>query len=177
MIFRTLRFRVPVSIVGLGLFSAMVIGAIGWTMARDGLTNAASDRLTLAAESRRTSLELVADKLSGDMLNLAGQKEITTNIMDLSETLAQPAEDAAKNLSYFSSPPEDERIQLDGAMSGTMYGIRHSKVHAIARQLMTQGGYEDVMLIDGNDRASSTPPARAPISASKSEFPEPQTHN
>ncbi len=47
-------------------------------------------------------------------------------------------------------------MQLDGAASGTMYGIRHTKVHAIALQLMTQGGYEDVMLIDGNDRVVYT---------------------
>ncbi len=47
-------------------------------------------------------------------------------------------------------------MQLDGSTSGTMYGLRHTKVHAVAQQFMAQGGYEDVMLIDGNDRVVYT---------------------
>lgn len=152
MIFRTLRFRVPAAIVGLGLFSAMVIGVIGWSEARKALSNAASDRLMLAAQSRKTSLELVADKLRADMLNLVSQKEITTNIEDLSDTLASSSEDAQKNLAYFTSGTEAERMQLDGGMAGTIYGIRHSKVHPIAIALLSQSGYDDVLLVDRNDR-------------------------
>ncbi|MFA5956712.1 methyl-accepting chemotaxis protein [Hyphomicrobium sp.] len=152
MVFRTLRFRIPAAIVGLGLFSAMVIGVIGWSEARKALTDAASHRLMLAAQSRKTSLELVADKLRGDMHYLAGQKEITTNIEDLSETLGSTSEDAQKNLSYFTSGTETERMQLDGGMAGTIYGVRHSKVHPIAIALMAEGGYDDVILVDRNDR-------------------------
>ncbi|RUP00013.1 methyl-accepting chemotaxis protein [Hyphomicrobium sp.] len=155
MFLRTLRFRIPAAIVGLGLFSAAVIGVIGWSQARTALTNAASDRLMLAAQSRKTSLELVADKLRGDMLFIAGHKEIMTNIEDLSDTLASP-DDTQKNISYFTNGPESDRMQLDGASSGTMYGLRHSKIHPIALALINQAGYDDVILIDRNDRVVYT---------------------
>jgi methyl-accepting chemotaxis protein len=149
---KTLRIRLPIAIVGLGLVSASATGWIGWSGADQALTKAASDRLALAAETRRTSLELVEERLRVDAANLAAQKAVTDNISDFTETLASP-ETAEKTLSYFSAAPSPkERMQLDGAESGTMYGLRHSKVHPAMLSSIQQGGYEDILLLDVDGR-------------------------
>ena len=128
------------------------MGWIGWSGADKALTKAASDRLALAAETRRTSLELVEERLRVDAANLATQKAVTDNISDFVETLASP-ETAEKTLAYFAAAASPkERMQLDGAESGTMYGLRHSKVHPAMLALIQQGGYDDILLLDADGR-------------------------
>jgi methyl-accepting chemotaxis protein len=150
---KTLRIRLPIAIVGLGLVSAATMGWIGWSGAKEALTSAASDKLSLAAETRRNSLELVEERLRVDAANLAAMKVVADNIGDLTEQLAASQENVDKTLAYFSAAASlDERSKLDGAESGTMYGLRHSKVHPAALSLMQQGGYDDILLIDADGR-------------------------
>jgi methyl-accepting chemotaxis protein len=144
----TLRLRLPVAIFGLGVASSTIMGWIGWSGARGALETAALERLNLAAESRRTSLELVADRLSVDTRNIAGQKLVLDNIADLSETLTKIPENLAKNIEYFASLPAEERAANDGSASSTMYGLRHSKVHPIVTAMLAHAKYEDVLFLD-----------------------------
>ncbi len=144
----TLRLRLPIAIVGLGLAASTIMGWIGWSGARGALETAAIERLNLAAESRRTSLELVADRLSVDTRNVAGQKLVLDNIADLTETLTKIPENLQKNIEYFASLPAEERAASDGSASSTMYGLRHSKVHPIVTSLLSQAKYDDVLLLN-----------------------------
>ncbi|WP_072394995.1 methyl-accepting chemotaxis protein [Hyphomicrobium sp. CS1GBMeth3] len=144
----TLRLRLPIAIVGLGLASSTVMGWIGWSGAESALEQAAFERLKLAAESRRTSLELVADRLRVDTRNIASHKFVLDNITDLSETLTKAPENLAQNIAYFTGLPPAERAESDGGMSGTMYGVRHSKVHPVVMATLTQAKYDDVLLLD-----------------------------
>ncbi len=144
----TLRLRLPIAIVGLGLASSTVMGWIGWSGAESALERAAFDRLNLAAESRRTSLELVADRLRVDTRNIASHKFVLDNITDLSDTLTKSPDTLPGNIEFFTSAPPTERIENDGSMSGTMYGLRHSKVHPIVASMLTQAKYDDVLLLD-----------------------------
>jgi methyl-accepting chemotaxis protein len=144
----TLRLRLPFAIVGLGLASSAIMGWIGWSGARSALETAAIERLSLAAESRRTSLELVADRLQVDTRNIAGHKLVLDNISDLAETLTKVPENLSKNIEFFAGLSVEERATNDGSMSGTMYGLRHSKVHPVVISLLTQSKYEDVLLLD-----------------------------
>ena len=150
---RTLRIRLPIAIVGLGLVSAATMGWIGWSGAKSALTSAASDKLSLAAETRRNSLELVEERLKVDAANLAAMKVVADNIGDLAEQLAASQENVDKTLAYFGAAASpEERSKLDGAESGSMYGLRHSKVHPAALSLMQQGGYDDILLVDADGR-------------------------
>jgi methyl-accepting chemotaxis protein len=144
----TLRLRLPFAIVGLGLAASTIMGWIGWSGARSALETAAFERLSLAAESRRTSLELVADRLRVDTRNIAGHKLVLDNIADLTETLTKLPENLPKNIEFFASVPPAERAANDGSMSGTMYGLRHSKVHPVVMSTLTQAKYDDVLLLD-----------------------------
>lgn len=144
----TLRLRLPIAIVGLGLVSSTIMGWIGWSGARSALEASAFDRLNLAAESRRTSLELVADRLRVDTRNIAGHKLVLDNIGDLTETLSKSPEARTQALEFFAALPPEQRAENDGSMSGTMYGLRHSKVHPIAVTALTQAKYDDILLLD-----------------------------
>lgn len=144
----TLRLRLPIAIVGLGLASSTVMGWIGWSGAERALETAAFERLSLAAESRRTALELVAERLRVDTRNIAGHKFVLDNISDLTDTLIKSPENLPKNIEFFTSAPPAERADNDGSMSGTMYGLRHSKVHPVVMSTLTQTNYDDVLLLD-----------------------------
>ena len=148
----TLRLRLPIAIVGLGLASSTVMGWIGWSGAERALETAAFERLSLAAESRRTALELVAERLRVDTRNIAGHKFVLDNISDLTDTLTKAPDTLPKNIEFFTSAPPAERADNDGSMSGTMYGLRHSKVHPIVMSTLTQASYDDVLLLDDRDR-------------------------
>ena len=149
---RTLSFRLPFSLVGLALTSSAVMGAIGWYGARTGLEQAAIQRLDLAAQSRGVSLSLVADRLKTEVGNLASNKMVVGNIGDLEETLGKSG-DLDKNLDHFRSAANaKERRAIDGAAAGTMYGLRHSKLHPVIVAALDQGHYDDVFLVDRNGR-------------------------
>lgn len=145
----TLRVRLPVALVGLGLVSATVMGWIGWSGAKKGLEASAINSLSLAAQSRRTALELVADRLRVDTVNLAGHKLIMDSIGDLTETLLATPERLDESIRFFAAAatPEERKAQ-DGASSGSMYGLRHSKMHPVALSVLDQGHYEDILLLD-----------------------------
>lgn len=147
-----LRFRLPMAIVGLGLVAALIMGWIGWSGAEKALERAASERLSLAAVSRHTSLELVADRMRADIANLAAAKLIVDNIGDLADTLGSTPENQEANIKFFTSAEPSQRIAEDGAKSGTMYGLRHSKVHAVAQALLEQGHFDDVLLFATDGR-------------------------
>jgi methyl-accepting chemotaxis protein len=146
--FSTLRFRLPIAIMGTGLVASTIMGWIGWTGAEKGLENEAFARLTLAAQSRRTSLELVADRLSVDARNIASHKLVADNITDLTDTLVQSPDNLAKNVEFFTAGTPAERAENDGSASGTMYGLRHSKVHPVVMSMLKQADYADVLLIN-----------------------------
>ncbi len=145
----SLRLRLPVALVGLGLVSASVIGWIGWSGAGRGLTEAASQNMSLAAQSRRISLELVADRLRIDAINLAIHKVVTDNIASLAESFAASPDEQKKNLEFFTggATPEQRKAQ-DGGESGTPYGMRHAKVHGLILAALEQGHYEDIYFLD-----------------------------
>ncbi|MFA5948968.1 MAG: methyl-accepting chemotaxis protein [Hyphomicrobium sp.] len=153
--FQKLRARIPVALVGLGLIGASAMAWIGWSGAEDGLQKAAFERLSVAAQSRRTSLELIAERLRADTANLANQKSVRDNVADLIEILAKP-ENAAGIVKVFTSAPPAERAAIDGASSGTMYGLRHSKLHPALLEQLAQGHYEDILLLSAEGQVVYT---------------------
>lgn len=144
--FATLRLRLPIALVGLGLVSASTMGAIGWSGAKEGLEAAAFERLSVAAQSRRTSLELVAERLRVDAANLATHKLVRDAVGDFVDGLASP-EMIDANVAVFTAAPAAERASIDGEAAATSYGRRHSKVHANIVEIMRQANYADIILL------------------------------
>jgi methyl-accepting chemotaxis protein len=150
--FTTLRTRLPIALVGLGLASAMVMGWIGWSGARSSLEEEAVRRLTLAASSRQSSLSLLAEQVRGDAKTLAANKLVSESVVDFADSLGTTPDVLDSNIKYFTSAPDAERKALDGAESGTTYGRRHSKLHPEALSLLERGPYDDVLLLDPQGR-------------------------
>ncbi|MET0529529.1 MAG: methyl-accepting chemotaxis protein [Microvirga sp.] len=148
-----LSVRLPAATIGLALFSAAAMGGFSWYSAKDGLLAAANDRLQLAATMRKDGIELVADRLRADVLATAVHPQIASNFSDLVENLDPTKPDHAKIVEALRALPTPEaRVAFDMGTTGTMYGRRHSKVQEIARKLIAQTGYADLMFLDETGR-------------------------
>jgi methyl-accepting chemotaxis protein len=144
-----LSTRLPAMTVGLALLSATAMGGFSWYSARSGLMTAAHERLQLAAAARRDGIELVADRMHADFLAAAAHPQIVSNFPDLIETLDPAKPDTAAVIEAFRAPQTVEaRIALDGAGMTSMYGRRHAKVQEVARKLVAQPGYADLLFLD-----------------------------
>ena len=150
--FHGLRFRLPAVNVGLALVGVATMALLSWQTAESGLITAAMDRLQFAATARKTSVEQVFDRVRSDLSSIAANTNVSSNFTDLSENLDPASAEFAKVIDGFTSPKTiAERVALDGREQGTMYGRRHVKVHEVARKLLDQPGYADVLLVDGQD--------------------------
>lgn len=148
-----LSVRLPAMTIGLALMSAATMGGISWYSARAGLLKAAGERLHLAASARRDSIEVMADRMQADFIAVASHPQIVSNFPDLIETLDPSRPDFTAVVEAFRAPKTvEERIALDGGGATGMYGRRHGKVQEIARKLVAQPGYADLMFLEEGGR-------------------------
>ncbi len=144
-----LSARLPAMTIGLALMSAATMGGMSWYSARTSLLKAASERLHLAASARRDSIELTADRMQADFVAVAAHPQVVSNFPDLIETLDPAKPDTAAVVDTFRAPKTvAERIALDGGPATGMYGRRHGKVQDVARKLVAQPGYADLIFLD-----------------------------
>ena len=147
--------RLPAATIGLALLSATAMGALSWSSAKSGLVQAAGERLQLAAEARRDAIELVADRMQADFLSVAGHPQVASNAPDLIETLDPAKPDhAAVTAALRDLATPEARLAFDAA--GTMYGRRHAKVQEVARRLVADPGYGDLIVVDEQGRIAYT---------------------
>ena len=152
-----LSSRLPAMTIGLALLSATAMGGFSWYSAKAGLIDAANERLQLAAAARRDGIELVADRMQADFLATAAHPQIISNFPDLIETLDPAKQDTAAVIAAFQAPQTVEaRVALDGGGMTSMYGRRHAKVQEVARKLVAQAGYADLLFLDDNGRVVYT---------------------
>lgn len=152
-----LGIRLPATTIGLALLSAAAMGGFSWSAAKSGLTEAASSRLELAAAARRDGIELVADRMQADFLSAASHPQIVSNFPDLLENLDPAKPEFASLVKAFqSTATEEERVALDNPPASGMYGRRHLKVQEVARRLIAETGYADLIFVDENGRVAYT---------------------
>ncbi|WP_186813070.1 methyl-accepting chemotaxis protein [Methylorubrum extorquens] len=152
-----LGVRLPAMTIGLALLSAAAMGGLSWSSAKSGLIEAAGARLELAAAARRDGIELVADRMQADFLAAAGHPQIVSNFPDLIETLDPSKPDFGGIVEAFQSPPTVEaRVALDSTPATAMYGRRHVKVQEVARRMVAEPGYADLIFLDESGRVVYT---------------------
>ncbi|WP_375713852.1 methyl-accepting chemotaxis protein [Methylorubrum extorquens] len=152
-----LGVRLPAMTIGLALLSAAAMGGLSWSSAKSGLIEAAGARLELAAAARRDGIELVADRMQADFLAAAGHPQIVSNFPDLIETLDPSKPDFGGIVEAFQSPPTVEaRVALDSTPATAMYGRRHVKVQEVARRIVAEPGYADLIFLDESGRVVYT---------------------
>lgn len=152
-----LGIRLPATTIGLALLSGAAMGGFSWSSARSGLIEAAGARLELAAAARRDGIELVADRMQADFLAAAGHPQVLSNFPDLIETLDPAKPDFTAIVEAFRAPETVEaRIALDSTPATAMYGRRHAKVQEVARRLLAEPGYADLIFLDEGGRVVYT---------------------
>ncbi|GAA0239615.1 hypothetical protein LNAOJCKE_3226 [Methylorubrum aminovorans] len=148
-----LGIRLPATTIGLALISAAAMGGFSWSSAKSGLIEAAGARLELAAAARRDGIELVADRMQADFLAAAGHPQIVSNFPDLIENLDPAKPDFTGIVEAFRSPATVEaRVALDSTPTTAMYGRRHAKVQEVARRIVAEPGYADLIFLDESGR-------------------------
>ncbi|MCJ2035084.1 methyl-accepting chemotaxis protein [Methylobacterium sp. J-068] len=147
----SLNLRLPAITVGLALVSATVMGGLSWYSARTALTESAQERLQFAASARKTGIELVAERVAGDLATLAGNPQISGNFGDLVEALDPARADFAQLVGTYTAGATLE-ARLGAEAPGTMYGRRHAKVQEVARKLLDRPGYADLVFVSEDGR-------------------------
>ncbi|MBE7244165.1 MAG: HAMP domain-containing protein [Actinomycetospora chiangmaiensis] len=171
-----LSVRLPAMTIGLALLSAATMGGISWYSARASLLKGAGERLHLAASARRDSLELTADRMQADFVAAAAHPQVVSNFPDLIETLDPAKPGYAAVVEAFRAPKTvEERIALDGGPATGMYGRRHGKVQEVARNLVAQPGYADLMFLDEAGRIVYTTTKSEDFAATVAEGPLKET--
>ncbi len=95
--------------------------------------------------------------MHADFVAVAAHPQVVSNFPDLIETLDPGKSDYATVIEAFRAPKTvEERIALDGGAGTGMYGRRHGKVQEIARKLVAQPGYGDLLFVDENGRIAYT---------------------
>ncbi|KQT50131.1 chemotaxis protein [Methylobacterium sp. Leaf456] len=167
-----LSARLPAAMIGLALLSATAMGGFSWSSAKDGLFDAARERLQLAASLRKDSVELTAERLRTDFEVAAANPQIASNFVDLVENLDLAKPDTEKVLQAIRDlPSADARLAFDGAATGTMYGRRHAKVQEAARKIVAHDGYADLLFVDQAGRVVYTTRKDADFAGSLAEPP------
>lgn len=139
--------------IGFAFLSASTIGALSWYSARTGLVEAARQRLQIAAECRKEEIKLIADRIRADLLTLANNPDVVNNVEDLIENLDPAQPNYASVIQAFRAPRTvQERIAYDGNDTNSMYARRQAKVQAVARRLLGQPGYADLLILDHSGR-------------------------
>ncbi|WP_264049246.1 methyl-accepting chemotaxis protein [Methylobacterium flocculans] len=164
----SLNVRLPAITVGLALVSATVMGGLSWYSARDGLVSAAQERLQFAASARKAGLELVSERVVGDLATVAANPQVGGNFGDLVEALDPGKADyAALVRGYTEGTTLEARLAAEAA--GTMYGRRHAKVQEVARKLIERPGYADLVFVSEDGRVVYTTTKGADFGRSLSE--------
>ncbi|MBE7199759.1 MAG: HAMP domain-containing protein [Parafilimonas terrae] len=162
-----LGVRLPAATIGLALLSAAAMGGFSWSAAKSGLIEAAGARLELAAAAKRDGIELIADRMQADFLSAANHPQIVSNFPDLFEPLDPAKPDFAAILEAFRAPTTVEaRIALDNPPASGMYGRRHGKVQEVARRVVAEAGYADLIFLDEAGRIAYTTSKGADFGAS-----------
>ena len=143
----SLNVRLPFITVGLALLSAATMGTVGWYSAREGLVEAANEKLEFAATAKKTTIELIGNRALGDLATISANPQVAGNFADLVEALDPGKAGYAELVKSFTSGATlAERIAAEGG--GTMYGRRHAKVQEAARKLIERPGYADLVFVD-----------------------------
>lgn len=170
--FSRLSVRLPAMTIGLALLSAVAMGGVSWYSARSGLLDASRETLKLAAAARRDAIDLVSDRMQADFRTVSTHQQIASNFSDLVENLDPTKPETAALIAAFQAPETAEaRIALDGGTTGTMYGRRHVKVQEVARKLLEQPGYADLIFVDEAGRIVYTTTKGADFAKSLADEP------
>ncbi|MCG5248874.1 methyl-accepting chemotaxis protein [Methylorubrum extorquens] len=95
--------------------------------------------------------------MQADFLAAAGHPQIVSNFPDLIETLDPSKPDFGGIVEAFQSPPTVEaRVALDSTPATAMYGRRHVKVQEVARRIVAEPGYADLIFLDESGRVVYT---------------------
>ena len=166
--FTSLNVRLPAITVGLALLSTTVMGGLSFKTSRDGLVEAASERLQFAASARKQGLEIVFERAVSDLGTVSANTQVSSNFSDLVEALDPAKSDFAQLVQiYTGSSKLEERLAVEA--TGTMYGRRHVKVQEMGRKLVERSGYADLIFVSEDGRIVYTTTKGADFSHSLAE--------
>ncbi len=155
--FSRLTVRLPAMTIGLALFSAVAMGGFSWNAARDSLMEAARARLQLTAAAERNGIGLIAERLQADFMSIAAHPVLSANGPEMMDMLDLSRPDIRAMVAAFQAPKTvGERVAFDGLSTGTLYGRRNAKVQELARKLVAEPGYADLLILDQEGRVIYT---------------------
>jgi len=148
-IFR-LSVVMPALMVGVTFASCAAVGVAGYFNARSGLEDAASGELSMVASARQALLEMQLSAVNAEVATMASGAGAKLALTDMKMALNSLELDREKLEAYFqpSGLSSDERAELTGDASKTMYAWRHMDLHDAFHATWKHSGYSDIYVMD-----------------------------
>lgn len=147
----TIATRLPLAITSIVIVVATVISLLGYVSARNGLENAARDKLIAEMDSHADILIDWLDSVDADIVAFRQSPDFISALQSFAQSWAQLGADPALAVrsAYVDNNPYQpgERDKLTRASDGSAYSATHAAFHPFIQTLRAVRGYYDVFLI------------------------------
>jgi len=147
--------KLPVTIVGLAVLTAFVVGVMAFIESERAIEREAFAKLEAVQESRIHEFEGLLETISTDIMVVAENhmaiealEEIETAWAEIKESGQDPAEVLQKEYVTDNPNPAGQKHKLDKGAGALTYNAVHTKYHDWFRELMEGHQYYDVFLVD-----------------------------
>lgn len=153
---RELRLSVKLPAVFLGMAFLLTVSLVSISLVnfqREALRNA-HERLAAVANQRADIVEKWFNGMETDVALIANQpftaQALTGFTFAWSLIGGAPSEELQEAYVTQNPNPDGSRHLLDRGAAGSIYDTRHAQIHPAFREIVTQKGYYDILLINTN---------------------------
>ena len=147
-----LQYKVPFVAVLLCMTSCALIGILGYIQSRDALFDAAVNRLSFIAETKRDHLSRLLTTTSENLDGLARSEGVIKGVEDLIVAFETEQSKIGEIRNFFADPKltPEERAEITGEKRKDIYSWRHVGLHSSFSALWHTSEISDVYIVSRN---------------------------
>jgi len=149
----TIAKKLPILIVSLAAFAAIVASVITVKKAESDAIYAAEEKLSALQASRDSALGNYLSSIEQDLTSMAQNEYVRQALRDFEagwRDLSNPSSTLQKLYITENPNPTGQKEELDYANDGSLYSLNHKRYHPWFRHFLRQRDYYDVFLFDAS---------------------------
>lgn len=147
----TLKYKIPLAIMGAAFLVAIIIGTSAYFTASIYASQMVEERKQGLLQSKATGLKTYFNSIEKDLKIAAENEEVKNAVLEFSAAwseLLSPTATLQKAYITNNPNPTGEKDKLDTANTGTNYDAVHKKHHNWFHKLQKERDYYDIFLFD-----------------------------